>query len=462
MRNDIVIRLTAWYAAVFTLSSLLVGGLVYGVLVSNFRARMDEALRNEAGEMAGILTSKGINALQDDIDREAVSEGIDTMFVRVVTRDGRELAVTDLSAWQHSGLENLSLDAGDGMPILTTIVDSETGRRARTLVVGVGNGRVLQMGDSLEDDDRVLQELRGLFAVAMVAVIMIAGFGGWFMAKRALSGVEAVTRTARAISMGDMTRRVPVTGWGDEIDRLAATFNEMLDRIQQLVQGMREVNDNIAHDLRSPITRMRAAAELAIETDGSSGSVHHLGAGIIEECDRLLAMIDTMLDISEAESGVARFSMQPVDMKKVVQEGCDLFSAVMEDKNIELKIDMPQEPAIVKGDVRWLQRTLSNLLDNASKYTPPGGRVGVRVKDDGLRVSVTVEDTGTGIAPADLPRIFERFYRADSSRSRPGSGLGLSLAQAVARAHGGDLQVSSEPDAGSRFTIVVPRSFDNV
>ena len=276
------------------------------------------------------------------------------------------------------------------------------------------------------------------------------------MARRAVSGVEAITRTAQSISGGTLEKRVPVKTRGDEIDQLSMTFNQMLDRIQALVTEIKEMSDNIAHDLKSPITRIRGIAEVTLTNGKSMDEYETMAASTIEECDRLLDMINTMLMISKTESGVDKLLREEIDLAGLVREACELFEPTAEDKRVTLSYDVPDKSHLI-GDKRMIQRMLSNLLDNAIKYTPSGGTVSVSVSEnDGRNIVITVKDTGIGISPSDLPRIFERFYRCDQSRSEPGIGLGLSLARAIARAHGGDITVVSRLNQGSTFTITLP------
>ncbi|HMK51393.1 MAG TPA: ATP-binding protein, partial [Thermodesulfobacteriota bacterium] len=237
---------------------------------------------------------------------------------------------------------------------------------------------------------------------------------------------------------------------------LATTFNQMLDRIQTLLTEIKEISDNIAHDLRSPITRIRGTAEVTLTTGKSLNDYENMAASTIEECDHLLDMINTMLMISKTESGVHKLSLEEIDLATLVREACELFKPTAEDKDISLTFDIPK-PIHFMGDIQMIQRMISNLLDNAIKYTPPGGSVTASMNENDTHVVVSVKDTGCGISANDLPRIFERFYRCDQSRSQSGIGLGLSLARAIARAHGGDITADSLLNQGSTFTITLPK-----
>jgi len=275
------------------------------------------------------------------------------------------------------------------------------------------------------------------------------------MARRALVGVETVTRTARRISEGSLEKRVPVKKRADEIDQLALTFNQMLDRIQKLVTGIKEMSDNIAHDLKSPITRIRGIAEVSLTSGSSLKEYESMAAGTIEECDRLVDMINTMLIISRTEAGVNQLDCQKLDIADLVREACDIFQSPAEDKGLSMVYSGPENIGIY-GDIRLIQRMIANLLDNAIKYTAANGKIDVTVSYGGDQsVQIAVKDNGMGIFGKDLEPIFERFYRCDPSRSQAGTGLGLSFARAVARAHKGDITVSSTPGEGSTFTIIL-------
>jgi len=237
---------------------------------------------------------------------------------------------------------------------------------------------------------------------------------------------------------------------------LSQTFNRMLDHIQTLMKGMGEVTDNMAHDLKTPITRMRMAAEMELDNPTCGEEGQKLAANMIEECDNLLQMINTMLMISKEESGISGREKEPVDLSRIVKDAFELFSPIAKEKGVQC-LNQVSDNMVVMGDLHGLERMVINLLENAIKYTAAGGRVTVLSHSENGVVKIIFNDTGIGISEEDIAHIFKRLYRCDRSRSQQGFGLGLSLALAVAHAHHGDITVSSKAGEGSTFTVILPR-----
>jgi len=367
-----------------------------------------------------------------------------------------------MSYWRDIGINRVRIQEllRDQRSVFDTIRIPDRRHQVRVLYAVIGPGIILQLGRSMENHTHIIEAFRKIF-VATTALLLVVAVGvGWFMARRALSGVARIAGTARRISGGSLDERVPVKKQQDEIDQLALTFNRMLDRIQQLVNEIREMSDNIAHDLKSPITRIRGTAEVTLTTSQSLAEYKNMAASTIEECDRLLGMINTMLMISRTEAGLGQVQRKQMDLAAVVRDACELFRALAEEKGVDLQCHCPAH-VFICGDIRMIQRMIANLLDNAVKYTPGGGRIEVTL-DAGSdrRVRLAVRDTGIGISPEDQPRVFDRFYRCDPSRSRPGTGLGLSLARAIARAHQGDVILESQPQQGSTFMVLLPLPVD--
>jgi heavy metal sensor kinase len=456
-RRSHVFRLTLVYAATCAILSIAAFFIFYRVMVYDMIAHTDDTLTEELQEFSSLLASKGTAALREAMNRRAQSAGTGDVFLRLLTKEGKEIVSSDLGPWRGINISEIALQrVAQGRPVLETFKLQGGEHSARVIYGMAGPEMVLQIGQSLREDEEILEDFSQDFRPALAVVFTLAILGGWLMARRAFSGVKKVTQTAIAISQGAMEKRVPLTGRGDEIDRLSQTFNSMLERIQDLITEMKQVTDNIAHDLKSPVTRIRGLAEVTLTTGRSLAEYRSMAASTVEECDRLLGMINTMLEISEFEAGVATLNITNVDISALVEEACDLFRPVAEDKGLVIKTKVPSQ-LLVSADKSKLQRVVTNLLDNAIKYTTSGGVVTVSVDLGEKGAIISFHDTGMGMAADDIPRIFDRFYRADKSRSEPGAGLGLSLVLAIVQAHRGDIQVKSAPGTGSTFTIVLPR-----
>jgi heavy metal sensor kinase len=459
LRNTLAFRLTLWYAGIFTISSCVAFLLFYTLITSFIRERTDQELLAQVNRFSALLAAEGAEAVKENAVIEAQANGVKKVFFRFLLQNGQVFSSSNMSYWQDidihkKAIEELLLDSRQ---VFETIAIPGREEEVRILYALISPSIILQVGEAMESYSRFLDVFKGIFIFTMTFLIIIAAGVGWFMARQAVSGVEAITRTAQKISGGTLEERVPVKTRGDEIDQLANTFNQMLDRIQTLLREIKEMSDNVAHDLRSPITRIRGTAEVTLTTGKSIQEYEALAASTIEECDRLLDMINTMLMISKTEAGVDKVSREEIDLGRLTREACELFEPSAEDQGVTLSCKVPNATRVL-GDARMIQRMLSNLLDNAIKYTPAGGKVTISLSEKGGQILVSVQDTGCGISPGDLPRIFERFYRCDQSRSKPGIGLGLSLAWAIARAHGGDITATSMSGQGSTFTVTLPNS----
>jgi signal transduction histidine kinase len=336
--------------------------------------------------------------------------------------------------------------------VVETLTIEERDDKARMITAIVGPDTVLQIGESLEEVDDYLDIFLQLFSMLIISLIIVSTIIGWLLARRATIDMEKVTVTAEEISNGAYDRRVQINGRFKEIERLGATFNGMLDRIQSLLNSMKEINDNIAHDLRSPLARIRGIAEMSLLKEKSIDAYQEMAASTIEECDTLIGMINTMLDITEAEAGVNGVKSEEFELVALILEACELFRPIAEEKKINLKTDLP-ESLMLKSDRKKMQRIITNVLENAIKYTPEDGTVIISAAAQNGEVQIDFKDTGTGISENDLPHIFERFYRCDRSRSQGGVGLGLSLVRAYTESINGSVHVESAPNQGSLFAL---------
>jgi len=458
VRHTLAFRLTLWYAAIFSLSACIAFVFFYFLMTSMFRDQTDRDLYRQAGIFSTIMATDGLEAVKRFAALESQASGEKKIFFRLFYPTGISFSSSNMSYWQDIGVTraNVELALRGNTQTYETLTVPDRADQVRILYSNIGAGVILQLGQSLDNVANFVEAFRKIAIATLMLLVLLSASFGWFLARRAVSGVQAVTRTAQSISAGSLEERVPVNSRGDEIDQLASTFNAMLDRIQQLVEGIREISDNVAHDLKSPLTRIRGTAEIALTTGKNKAEFEQMAASNIEECDRLLDMINTMLMISKTEAGVSELTQAEVDLTQIAKEACDLFQPMAADKGVDLSCE-EMDAAFLQGDKSLLQRMVANLVDNAIKYTPAGGGVHVSVQaGEGAEVVLTVTDTGAGMSATELPYIFERFYRCDPSRSTTGAGLGLSLAKAIVQAHRGRIQVESEAGKGSTFQVLLP------
>ncbi|WP_036286392.1 HAMP domain-containing sensor histidine kinase [Methylocystis sp. ATCC 49242] len=320
----------------------------------------------------------------------------------------------------------------------------------------IPGGFRLLIGHDIEDHQVLRDILRRALGISLFWLVLVGAFGGLFVAHRMLERVDVMSDSARRIMAGDMNERLAVSGAGDELDRLAENFNAMLERISELMTGLREVSDNIAHDLKTPLTRLRNRAEAALRGSAQNGEHREALAAVIDESDSLIRVFNALLMIARAEAGYSSDNLGAYDADAVVNDIVEMYEPVAEEQGVRLEA-VTQPGLTVTGSRELLGQAVVNLVDNALKYGSRGEKPGIDVsaKRVGDRIEIIVADHGPGIAPADRDRVVGRFVRLENSRSRPGSGLGLSMASAVARLHHGVLRIEDN-EPGLRVVLSLP------
>jgi signal transduction histidine kinase len=455
MRRTLGLRLSLWYAAVFIVSTVGLVGLTYALLASSLAERDHDIINATLREYASRYEAGGLPALQRAVEIEERTGRRERLFVRVLSRGADALFVTTPPGWTDFDVDELQ-NARDGLgaahaPDRDAVLEVESARLA--------DGTILQVGKSNETRRALLRQFRVIVGWVSALTMVVGVIGGLILTRSTLTPIDNLIHVVRnIIRTGRTNERVPAepdTVTGDTVDELITLFNTMLDRITGLIGAMGESLDNVAHDLRTPMTRMRAIAERALQS-GDVEQQREALADCLEESDRILSMLNTLMDISEAETGVVSLAREPVHVDDLLREVVALYEEVADAKQISVALEAAD--VVVSGSRDRLRQAFANLLDNAIKYTGPHGTVTLRAfAEDGTAV-VTVADTGAGIAPEHLPRIWDRLYRADPSRSERGLGLGLSLVRAYVRAHGGTVAAASDPGHGSTFTVRLPRA----
>jgi len=448
-------RLTFLYTLLFAVLSLDVFQTIDNNLETNLLQRIDTDFSGDGRECAKIYQQSGLEGLAREIFLETEGEGDKRVFIRVYSPEFKVVSSSDLSRWQGLSAHTRELEARRSERFQTIYLPGNRDR-VRIFFQELGDGHLIQFGRILSDDEQLLKDFRRVFHVSFAVMLLVGILIGFYVAKNALSGIQRVRRGADQMSRGDLSQRIALNGGSEEIRNLTTSFNRMQDRIQALISELQDVTNNVAHDLRSPVTRMRGLAETTLTGGQSLEEYRDMAGAVVEESDRLVGMINVMLEIAETDARLRPLSHDPVNMKEIIQDVAELYSSVAQDKGITLTTKIPETPLVVLGDRSCLQRALANLLDNAIKFTQQEGHVEVSAQEEKQHLVVTVKDNGPGIPADDLPRIYDRFFRGDQSRSTPGSGLGLSLVQSIIHAHGGKISVKNLANQGTQAELSIP------
>lgn len=457
LSNTTAFKLTLVYLTIFALFA----ACLLGYFAWNTRRLITEQItRTVDAEITGLseqYNQGGIRRLVFVIDARARRPGSSLYLVTTFSGDGLagNVGLLGEGVLEHTGWTETvyrRLDDPEG-----------TEHHALVRVFELPSGFRLLVGRDLEERERLYDIILSAGQWSIALVIILGLTGGFFVARRVLHRVDAMTETSRTIMAGDLSGRLPTTGSEDELDRLAVNVNIMLDRIEALMRGFKEVSDNIAHDLKTPLTRLRNRAEEALRAGKSEGDYRAALEGTIEESDELIRTFNALLMIARAESGQASTPMADFDAAEIARGVGELYDPLADDKGLRLRIEA-EGTLPVRGNRELVTQALANLVDNAIKYARPDeaeangmpADVLVEARGDADRIRLSVSDRGPGVPAGERDRVVQRFVRLEQSRSEPGSGLGLSLASAVAHLHGGELQLEDN-GPGLKATLVLPR-----
>ncbi len=451
------LRISLWHSGILILSGLLLLFMVHFLLSFLFLEKDRESVRQELNHLGEIYSRDGRDAVRKEIAERSGRTGF---FIRLAEKSGTTILSSGPSDFEDYDLRQIETITGPAGGWLTLGEKHEDNslhlpfgeESLEIAVLPQADGTVLQVGKSSEDRNDLEQRILFILGVIMIPLLLAVAT---FLSHRALHPLRAMIATVESIQAGKLSSRVPTSGSGDELDELAHLFNAMLEQIERLIKAMQDSLDNVAHDLRTPITRLRATAETAFQSNGSAESYREALADCMEETEQILSMLETLMDISESQAGRMRLQPEKVSVSRLIEDTIDLYRYVAEDRGLVLERSCPED-LFIHVDPRRFRQALANLVDNAVKYTESGGRVVLEGRQSDHEALISVIDTGTGIPPHELPKIWERLYRSDNAQSKKGIGLGLSLVRAIIHSHGGIVEAKSELEKGSIFTIHIP------
>ena len=465
MAFSIRTRLTFWYTTLLFVSLLAFGAIFSYSLLKIFIYRIDNQISSVADMMVHtVIRPSGQIFIPRDFDIMLERYfGVRTAgsYIQVLEPHGNIIA-------KSSNLEGFSMTVPP--PTYRAAIEGATtyevvktvGKYPLRVVTKpiILDGRliaIVQVGSSFEGMDEIFHLLAYILLPGILASVVVAGAVGWFLARKALRPVAEITDTARKITAENLDERIRADVPQDEIGRLAATMNEMIERLEKSFQQIRQFTGDASHELKTPLTILKGEIEMALRSKDDVQYMKEVLSSSLEEIDRMSYIVKSLLDLAKMDVEKGALAREPVRLDKVLADRHEHFKRLAFDSAVQLDI-LENRPVMVLGDQVRLSQLIYNLIDNAIKYTPRGGKVELRLAQDGQTVYFRVKDTGVGISSEDLPYIFDRFYRVDKARTREvgGAGLGLSICREIAEAHGGTLTALSEAGKGSTFTASFP------
>lgn len=458
MIRSLRVQLTAWYLAFFSVLFLLLCFVLYGALSSSMQRRLDETLISQAGTAAKLLQEE-LEEMHGDAERAAADvlselqpsgQVVAILESMDVLAGGTAAQQTDLRFAARAALATPGPETVIALPSWGPR-GARAGARRFSYRSRIFTVLAIEPLDSIAAD---LQSLRRTLAIALPLLILLAGAGGYVLTKRGLAPLGSMAEQAKRITSQNLDARLEIGRAAEELTLLTASFNELLSRLDRSFDSMRRFVQDASHELRTPLAVIRGEADVALSRERTAAEYRESLATIQQESQRLSRLVDDLLNLARADAGRVQLRIEELYLNDLLTECCRSVQPMAEARQIELECRCAADVPF-RGDEGLLRRMVINLLDNAVRYTPPGGKVCATLETQGADARIRIADTGIGIGPEATQRVFERFYRVDESRSRQqdGFGLGLSIVKWIAESHHGAVELTSQPGAGSTFTV---------
>jgi heavy metal sensor kinase len=445
-------QLTAWYFLI--VAAALIGFAIFALAImrQSIYTTVDEQLEDRARALQSLIANSDAAGVADELKKRGELQS-GTQLFQVSDSSGHFI-------YRSRVMQQVGVPAGQATQSRTVNAEYEgLPLRMMTTTAVAGNlTLVVQVAEPMDDFLEAVERFRTAMLLGIPVLLFAAAAGGHWMSTRAMRPVGEITGAAQAITPQDLSQRVAVPQTGDELQHLAETLNNMLQRIETAVERITQFTADASHELRTPIALIRTRAEVTLDNPRTNDQYRHALQEVLAESERTSALIENLMLLARSDTGTEALNFQRTDLNALARDVCTQAQTLAEAKQLTWKAVLPEAPTRVQGDPGSLRRLLLILIDNAAKYTPRGGTVSLTIRSAGNHAEIVVQDSGIGIPEADLPHIFERFYRADKARSREsgGTGLGLSIGHWIAQAHGGEIRVESSVGVGSSFMVSLP------
>lgn len=461
--KTISFRLTFFYAILFVASCFFIFYLNYVLLDQSLKSRDHEVLIAKIREYASVYQKGGEFELKNYLAEQKKGDEESQFLVRIESATGKSLFLHIPEKMQNLSVREIEAQMQKSktdtqilnfqMKDLESDDQSEVNDYETTSLPVAAGGRI-QIARNTDDRDDLLERFRRIISLASILVLVIGAVGGLVLSNQALAPIRNLIQIMKRVRAGELNARVPIRNSNDELDEISQLFNKMTEKIERVVTNMQETLDQVAHEIKTPLTRLKSSAELVLLKPSTETEYKSALADTIENTTEIVGFINSMMDISEARAGVLKLNLVPLDSQQIISEIIDLYSMTAEEKNITIELSEMNQFQFL-GDRNRSKQVFSNLLDNAIKYSKAGSVIQIVTQTCDQKNTIQIKDQGVGIAEEDLPRIWDRLFRGADSHSAKGLGLGLSLVQSICKAHGWKITAESQLGIGSQFTVTV-------